>query len=136
MTMTLLLLGFALFGVIVLASLGLVTHRVPRPINQTYFRRRWENLLMLVKSPEGMILAVINADKLVDQALKRRGYKGKTMGERLVSAQRKLGDNDAIWYAHKLRNKLVHEDHPRLTPKEAKKALSGFKQALKDLGAL
>jgi hypothetical protein len=58
------------------------------------------------------------------------------MGERLVAAQRTLSDNDAVWYAHKLRNRLVHEDNVRLTKRDVQKALSGFKQALRDLGAL
>lgn len=133
---TTMLLIFAAFGVLVLILIALLTHRVPRPINQQYFRDRWEALLSMVKSQEGMALAVINADKLLDQALKRRSYRGKTMGERLVSAQRTLSDNDAAWFAHKLRNRLVHDDHPRLSTKDAQKALAGFKQGLKDLGAL
>ena len=33
------------------------------------------------------------------------------MGEHLISAQRDLTANDRIWYAHKMRNKLVHEDY-------------------------
>ena len=83
-----------------------------------------------------MILAVIDADKLLDEALKKRSYKGKTVGERLVSAQRDLSDNDSVWYAHKLRNRLVHEPTVRLRKTEAKNALAGFRQGLKDLGAL
>jgi len=81
-------------------------------------------------------LAVIDGDKLLDEALRKRGFRGKTMGERLVSAQRSLSDNDGAWYAHKLRNRLVHESNVRLKKNEAQNALAGFKQALKDLGAL
>lgn len=132
-----LLLGFALFGIIVLVVAGMLTHHVPRPMNKPLFQKRWQAILEIVKTQEGMVLAVINADKLVDEALRRKGYRGKTMGERLVSAQRTLSDNDSVWYAHKLRNRLVHEnDHPALKINDAKKALAGFKQALKDLGAL
>ena len=78
---------------------------------------------------------VIDADKLLDEALKRKGYKGKTMGERLVAAQRALSNNDGVWYAHKLRNRLVHEPNVRLRRSEAKNALAGIKQGLRDLGA-
>ena len=83
-----------------------------------------------------MILAVIDADKLMDEALKKRNYRGKTMGERLVAAQHEINDNDGVWYAHKLRNRLVHEPTLRLRKNEAKNALAGFRQGLKDLGAL
>lgn len=110
--------------------------RVSRRLNQDYFQKKWLELLARVKTPEGMMLAIIDADKLLDDALRKRGFKGKTMGERLVSAQRVLSDNDSVWYAHKLRNRLVHEPGVRLKKREAQNALSGFKQGLRDLGAL
>jgi hypothetical protein len=53
-----------------------------------------------------------------------------------VSAQHELSNNDAVWMAHKLRNKLVHEDYNKLKENDVKDALIGFRQALKDLGAL
>jgi hypothetical protein len=92
--------------------------------------------LTRVNTNDGMALAVIDADKLVDDALKKRHYRGKTMGERLVAAQRTLSDNDTVWYAHKLRNRLVHEQNVRLRKRDVQKALAGFRQALRDLGAL
>jgi len=124
------------FGVLVLVFVSRLSRRVSRPLNHTYFETRWTELLARVKTPEGTILAVIDADKLLDEALKKRGYKGKTMGERLVSAQRSLSNNDGVWYAHKLRNRLVHEPDVRLRKNEAKNALEGIKQGLRDLGAL
>jgi hypothetical protein len=105
-------------------------------MNRRYYDKRWSEILGRVKTQEGMTLAVIDADKLLDEALKRRGYKGKTMGERLVAAQRSLSNNDSVWFAHKLRNRLVHEPNVRLRKNDAKNALAGIKQALKDLGAL
>ena len=124
------------FGILILFLIS--KFGVPKiaGINQELFRERWARLLAQVKTPEGMALAVIDADKLLDDALKKRGFKGKTTGERLVSAQRSLSNNDAIWYAHKLRNRLVHEPDIRLKKNEAQKALGNFKQALVDLGAL
>jgi hypothetical protein len=109
--------------------------RAPK-LNQQYFQDQWTELLARVKTPEGMVLAIIDGDKLLDQALKKRRFKGKTMGERLVSAQRVISDNDTVWYAHKLRNRLVHEPNVRLKKKEAQAALAGFRQGLKDLGAM
>ena len=127
-----LIIVFGAFILIIISRLG----RKFRPhLNQTYFQERWAELLLRVRTPDGMILAVIDADKLLDEALKKRHFKGKTMGERLVSAQRSLSDNDSAWYAHKLRNRLVHEPNIRLKKREAQSALSGFKQALRDLGA-
>jgi hypothetical protein len=126
-----------IFGVLVLAAVSVLARRHPiKRINQAYFQNSWAKLLERVKTPEGMVLAVIDADKLLDEALKKRHFKGKTMGERLVSAQRTLTNNDSVWFAHKLRNRLVHEPNVRLKKTDAQNALAGFRQALKDLGAL
>lgn len=124
-----------IFGVAVLAIVSRLSPRRAPKLDHAYFQHSWLELLARVKTPEGMMLAIIDADKLLDEALRRRHFKGRTMGERLVSAQRLISDNDAVWYAHKLRNRLVHEPHVRLKKKEAQTALAGFKQGLKDLGA-
>lgn len=129
------LIAIIVLGVIALAVVSRLAKNRPKTLDQQYFQRQWIELLARVKTPEGMMLAVIDADKLLDEALRRRHLKGRTMGERLVSAQRLISDNDAVWYAHKLRNRLVHEPNVRLKKKEARNALEGFKQGLRDLGA-
>jgi hypothetical protein len=130
------LLGIAFIGAIILFGLGYFQKRMPKRLNQSYYSERWSELLARVKTPDGMALAVIDADKLLDEALKSHRFRGKTMGERLVAAQKTLSDNDAVWYAHKLRNRLVHEPDVRLKKREAQNALAGFRQGLRDLGAL
>jgi hypothetical protein len=141
MSTTIFLVMIIVFGLAVLYLLGRFGKRfglMPmRDLNHDYFFEKWFALLAKVKNSEdGMILAVIDADKLLDEALKKRHFRGKTMGERLVAAQRSLTDNDAVWYAHKLRNRLVHEPDVRLKKNEAQTALAGFKKGLQDLGAL
>ena len=128
--------GIIVFGVVMLAIVSRLAKRRRPRLNHEYYQYQWAELLARVKSPEGMVLAIVDADKLLDQALKKHHLKGKTMGERLVSAQRLLSDNDAVWYAHKLRNRLVHEPNVRLKKREAQQALAGFRQGLRDLGAL
>jgi hypothetical protein len=130
------LIGIIAFGIIVLALVGYIGRKRFGTGGQKYFQEKWMELLARVRTPEGMVLAVIDADKLLDEALKKKGFKGKTTGERLVSAQRVISDNDAVWYAHKLRNRLVHEPNIRLKKSEAQSALAGFRACLKDLGVL
>ncbi len=134
--MIFLLGGVIVFGFVVLFLIARFGKHMPKRLNQEYFERKWLELLTRVRTPDGMTLAIIDADKLLDDALRKRGYKGKTMGERLVSAQREIQNNDTVWYAHKLRNRLVHEPDVHLKEKEAKAALAGIRQSLKDLGAL
>lgn len=122
--------------VVVLFAAGWLTKRRPTKLNQEQFAQKWQELQGLCADKKTWPLAVINADKLVDDALKKQRYKGKTMGERLVAAQRDLTSNDTVWYGHKLRNKLVHEDYKLNSQKDVKAALLGFLQALRDLGAM
>ena len=122
-----------------IALAGLVTYFVKKPkkaLDKQHFRKKWKELQKQCASSETWALAVIQADSLLDEALKKRRFKGKTMGERLVSAQRSLTSNDGVWFGHKLRNQLVHQTDVALREKDIKHALIGFGQALKDLGAL
>lgn len=123
-------------GLALLAVITLLTRKMSKGLNQDYFAGKWKNLQKGLSKPETWPMAIIQADSLLDEALRKRHFKGKTMGERLVSAQKSLKDNDATWYAHKLRNKIVHEVDIKLTQKDTQKALMGLRQALKDLGAL
>lgn len=134
-------LSWALFvavGAVITVVLvaAVLTRRRPAKLDQEKFRTRWQELQSLCANKETWPLAVINGDKLVDEALKKNHYKGKSMGERLVSAQRDLSSNESIWFGHKLRNKLVHEDYKLKSQRDVKDALLGFLVALKDLGAI
>jgi len=86
--------------------------------------------------PSSYHLAVLNADKLLDQVLKELGYKGQTMGERLKSATPKFSNRNDVWSAHKLRNMIAHETDVRVSYENARRALTSFRHALKDLGAI
>jgi len=126
--------------VVIVVLLGVIfgagyAKRQPKLLNSQYFQAKWKEAQGYCRDKSTWPLAVINADKLLDEALKRRKFKGKTMGERMVAAQRELSDNDGVWYAHKLRNRLVHEADVKLKESDVKKALIGIRQALKDLGA-
>jgi hypothetical protein len=58
------------------------------------------------------------------------------MGERLVSAQRKLTNNDSIWAAHNLTKKVLDVPNTKLTEAKVRAALVAYRQALIDIGAL
>lgn len=118
---------------------GLVSFFLKRPkkdLDRTHFKEKWSDLQKLCSRADTWPLAIIQADSLLDEALKKKHFKGKTMGERLVSAQRSLTNNDGVWYGHKLRNQLVHETDMELREKDIKNALIGLGQALRDLGAI
>lgn len=81
-------------------------------------------------------LAILHADKLLDQALRESGYRGQTMGERLKAAQNVWKNADHVWGAHKIRNRIAHEPDAAISYDIAKRSLIAFKAALRDLGAI
>ncbi len=129
-------IGAGALLVVLIFGVGFLLRRKPRKLNHAYYQDRWDDLQHLCKDKATWPLAVIDADKLLDNALKQLRFRGKTMGERLVAAQRSITSNDDVWYAHKLRNRLVHEANVKLREREVKDALMGIRRALKDLGAL
>jgi len=126
-------LAATLFVVSVLA-IFMKRHR-PKHLNANYYNEKWQKLQSQLCDNKLWPLAVIDADKLLEEALKAKKYKGKSMGEKLVSAQHDLSNNDLVWFGHKLRNKLVHEADVKLKKNDVKDALLGIRSALKDLGA-
>jgi hypothetical protein len=135
MTHTSMAIGAAAIIVIVFIAVYIRRHR-PRKLNNKRLNTRWTELQARCADKTEWHRAVVEADKLLDDVLKRRSYKGKTTGERLVHAQHKLSNNESVWFGHKLRNRIVQDDLKKISKQDTLEALSGFRQALKDLGAL
>ena len=132
------IIGFSVVvGLVLLIVARYVYKKIPRKPNQKKFQQKWKELQLHCKKQETWPRAVESADELLDQALKIRRYKGKKMGERIVAAQKRISDNDAVWTAHNLAKKLrENATRPPLKEAEVKQALTAFRQALRDLGAL
>lgn len=110
----------------------------PRQLKKDYYRSQWLTIESQLKKDEAnsYTVCVLNADKLLDRALRERGVSGQTMGERMKSYQEKWSDAQNVWTAHKLRNKLAHETDVQISYDQARRALAAFRQGLKDAGAL
>ncbi len=126
------IVGGLLFAVIELTKKGTKQLDVDR------YRTKWLAIEHQLKKdePSSCHLVVLNADKLLDQALRDRGAKGETMGERLKSSAGLFSNRNTVWTAHKLRNQIAHETDVSVSHDAARQALAGFKQALKDVGAI
>lgn len=131
---TIILLAVA--GFVLLVVLAFVYRRLPKRLHADKFLCDWKELQSFCRDKSTWGQAVIDADKLLDKALKRRKYKGKRMGERMVAAQRTISNNDQLWFAHNLAKKVIANPAMKLKENDVKMALIGFRQALKDLGAL
>lgn len=129
------LVVIAIILVVVLIGVNFISRR-SSGIDRKHFEQRWQEVSKLIDGGNsGYKLAVIEADKLLDHALKAHGFKGETMGDRMKRAGGKLGNQDAVWDAHRLRNRLVHEENS-INKRQALSALNAFRKSLKHLGAL
>lgn len=82
-------------------------------------------------------LAVIEADSNLDGILKKLGYSGASMGERLDKINSAILPNiEEVRQAHKIRNNIIHDPDYKLSLEEAKKAILIYEKTLTDLGAL
>ena len=99
----------------------------------------WQSVLdkLKVEDENSYKLAIIEADKILNDILERIGYQGKDMGERLKQINRdQIGNIDEIWQAHKLRNQIVHQPNFRLNRGQTKRAIEAYQRALENLEAL
>lgn len=102
------------------------------------FQKAWEELNQLAKQggAPGRKLAMIEADKLVDTVLRKRGFPGETMAERLKVAEYQHPAIKHMWNAHRWRNQLVHEAHFSLSERQVREALQAFEAVLRSFQAL
>lgn len=127
-----LIIGAMILGVV------LVTRKTGASLNKEKYQSRWLAIEASLKPDQAASyqLAILSADKLVDAALRERGFGGKTMGERMKAAKSIWSNADHIWGAHKIRNRIAHDTDAHVTYEIAKRALLAYRQALKDLGAV
>ena len=73
---------------------------------------RLDDVFMHIESdnPNDWKLAIIEADIILDDLLKQRGFAGNSLGERLKSvAPAQLNTLNDAWEAHKIRNRIAHD---------------------------
>ncbi len=139
-------IGIVVFALLVVGTCVLLVNRVRRFFASRSFdvrdrkgmQRRWAEIAVMLDQPGELNrkMAVLEADKLLDTALKSLAMSGETLGERLKFAQYKYPELRDVWWAHKVRNQLAHEASYHLDAGLAKSALRAFEKALKRLGAI
>lgn len=129
--------GILVVGVLLIIVIS-ITKKGPAQLDVERYRSKWLSIEQQLKREDthSYQMVILNADKLLDQALRDRGIKGETMGERMKTLRDTWSNANAVWTAHKLRNQIAHEADIVVGYDEARRALGAFKQALKDVGAI
>lgn len=101
--------------------------------------KEWGKITQRVESKDeaNLKLAIIEADKLVDDLLRGMNYPGDSMGDRLKQIdESRLKTINELWEVHKVRNNIVHNASFRLSQREAKNAMEVYEKVLKEFEAL
>jgi hypothetical protein len=93
---------------------------------------------MASDNPAEWRLAVVEADTILEEMVKKIGYPGKTLGEMLKNIE--TADfrtiNDA-WEAHKIRNQIAHQGSSfTLTEREAKRVVRLYKNVFEEFNLI
>lgn len=79
-------------------------------------------------------LAVIEADGLLNDILKKMEYKGETMAKILEQINATILPNiEEIWEVHKIRNNVVHDPDYELSLEQARKILEIYEKSFRTL---
>lgn len=73
--------------------------------------KRWEGIVLLANSPNesDWRRAILDADIMLSEMLRDKGYVGETMGDQLKMANPlQFTTVDLAWEAHRMRNALAH----------------------------
>ena len=107
-----------------------------RPYGAPKTLKEWAKIQKRVETgkEDELKLALIEAETLLDEALKNAGFNGENILERLKQTDINVLPNlNQVLEVHKIRNSIVFDADFKLSPETAKAALEIYRQALTDL---
>jgi hypothetical protein len=119
--------------IVVIAGIALMARKVAKkrrlpPASAKRHAEAWRNVLAIQDDHR----KIVEAEKVIESALKELGYQG-SFADKLRAAGPRFSDAQALWSAHKLRNRIAHEMGVNLAEREVRSSLAAFERALKDL---
>jgi len=96
-------------------------------------KERWEKIKKRLESDNvsAYKVAIIEADAMIDELLKKMGYKGATMGERLANIpEGQVAELAEIKEAHEIRNRVIHEEDFKVDRELAHEVLKKYAHIL------
>jgi hypothetical protein len=95
----------------------------------------WEKIVKLIGSdnPNDWKLAVIEADKMLEVVVGTFDVPGDNMGDKLKNIEKgDFGNLEEAWQAHKIRNRIAHEQNFHLSQRDARVAIDNFEKVFRE----
>ncbi len=97
---------------------------------------KWQVVMDHIDSvnPSEWRLAILEADNMLDEMIRRMGYSGENLGERLKAvAPSDFSNIQSAWEAHKVRNKIAHEGSEFfLSQREARRIVGLYEEVFRE----
>ena len=88
--------------------------------------------LLEIKNSSDFEKKILNYDKILDQVLKEKKYTW-TLWEKMKKFWVNFLNQNEIWFAHKMRNKIAHDIHPNISEIDFLKAEKIFFREIKSM---
>lgn len=102
-------------------------------------KARWDKIKRRLESGNEAEykVAIIEADSAIDDLIRRMGYKGENMMERIKNIPSgQLDRLEEIKEAHEIRNRIIHEEKFKVSRKAAEEALAKYEHFLRHFEVL
>jgi len=110
-----------------------------RPYAMKKFIKNWNEIKKRLTSglESEAKLGLIEAEAILDDILKRMGYPGESLGERLDKLTTDVLPNlEQVIEAHKIKNNVIHDPTYKFNSEQAKEVLAVYEKSFTDLDAL
>lgn len=110
-----------------------------KPYGVEQISKRWQKIQnrLTLPSEAEYKLAILEAEDILDNILKRMGYSGETLGDKLnLLSPAQLPNISQVLEAHKVRNNIIHDPDYRLSLDRTRKLLEVYEKAFQELQAL
>jgi len=110
-----------------------------KPLGSKKITKQWQKIKILLESglESNYKLAIIEADSLLEENLKKLGYPGETMDEILEKISANIISNiEEVRQAHRIRNNIIHDLDYKLELGETQKIIAIYERSLVSLGLL
>lgn len=109
---------------------------LPAAVLDPKLKIKWKAILHNadLNPPHSYVTAIIEADKFVDDILKKMNLAGEHMADRLESlTDRNIKNLERVWRAHRIRNELVHSPDYEISRSDAEEVLKSYHGLLTEL---
>lgn len=108
-------------------------------MSKAKIQKKWNGILLGVGTGESVMMknAINDADKMLEEVLRERGFAGKTMDDRLKQVdESKMGNIKEVWQAHRISERIKKDPSLAITQNEAWNIIHIYGQTLKDHGLI